>query len=152
LTPESSKGEAADDSRKSAKKTSELELTREALREVEEKCQAIINNIEDGYYEVDLEGNFTYFNDAMTRITGYALHELMGMNARKILDEFNFKQVYEKFEKVYYTRMATRAIDWELIRKDGTKRFIEVSVSLKKDLNLRPVGFWESPGTLPIAS
>jgi PAS domain-containing protein len=59
LTPESSKGEAADDSRKSAKKTSELELTREALREVEEKCQAIINNIEDGYYEVDLEGNFT---------------------------------------------------------------------------------------------
>ena len=34
-------------------------------------------NIEDGYYEVDLDGNFTYFNDAMARITGYSRQELI---------------------------------------------------------------------------
>jgi DNA-binding CsgD family transcriptional regulator len=39
------------------------------------------------------------------------------------------------------TRMATKAFNWQLIRKDGSRCFIEVSVSLKKDLNGQPVGF-----------
>src|ERR1035437_787621 len=34
----------------------------EALREREEKYRTILENIEDGYYEVDLNGNFTFFN------------------------------------------------------------------------------------------
>ncbi len=54
-----------------------LEVVQEALREVKEKCQAIINNIEDGYYEVDLAGNYTFFNDAMARIIGYTRDERM---------------------------------------------------------------------------
>jgi PAS domain S-box-containing protein len=116
-------------------------MVREALREAEEKCQAIINNIEDGYYEVDLDGNFTYFNDAMARITGYSRQELIGMNNRQIMDEYYTRQVSDVFKKVYLTGLAAKAIDWELIRKDGPRCIIEVSVSLKKDLNSRPVGF-----------
>ena len=118
-----------------------LEIAREALREAEEKCQAIINNIEDGYYEVDLDGNFTYFNDAMALITGYSRQELIGMNNRRIMDEYYTRQVSEVFKKVYHTGLAAKAIDWELIRKDGSRCIIEVSVSLKKDLSSRPVGF-----------
>ena len=67
---------------------SSLEIVQEALKESEEKCQAIINNIEDGYYEVDLDGNFTYFNDAMALITGYSRQELIAMNNRQIMDEY----------------------------------------------------------------
>jgi PAS domain S-box-containing protein len=118
-----------------------LKAVQEALREVEEKCQAIVNNIEDGYYEVDLDGNFTYFNDAMTRITGYSRQELIKMNNRQIMDEYNTRQVSDVFKKVYHTGLAAKAIDWELIRKDSSRCIIEVSVSLKKDLNSRPVGF-----------
>jgi PAS domain S-box-containing protein len=118
-----------------------LKAVQEALREVEEKCQAIVNNIEDGYYEVDLDGNFTYFNDAMTRITGYSRQELIKMNNRQIMDEYNTRQVSDVFTKVYHTGLAAKAIDWELIRKDSSRCIIEVSVSLKKDLNSRPVGF-----------
>jgi len=40
----------------------------EALRESEEKYRTILEKIEDGYYEVDLAGNFTFFNDSMCRI------------------------------------------------------------------------------------
>jgi hypothetical protein len=42
---------------------SSLQKAAEALRESEEKCHAIIEGIEDGYYEVDLEGNFTFLNE-----------------------------------------------------------------------------------------
>ncbi len=118
-----------------------LKIVQEALREVEEKCQAIINNIEDGYYEVDLDGNFTYFNDAMALITGYSRQELIGMNNRQIMDEYHTRQVSGVFKKVYHTGLAAKAIDWELIRKDGSRCIIEVSVSLKKDLTSRPIGF-----------
>jgi len=125
----------------SSKTKRELDIAKEALREVEEKCQAIIDNIEDGYYEVDLEGHFTDFNDAMTRIAGRSRQELMGMNARDIMDKFHGEQAFKVFEKVYYTEMAAKAVDWELIRKSGSKRIVEVSVSLKRDQDSRPVGF-----------
>ena len=36
--------------------------TEEALRESEERYRNIIETIEDGYYEVDIEGNFTLTN------------------------------------------------------------------------------------------
>ena len=40
----------------------------EALRESEEKYRTILENIEDGYYEVNLAGNLTFFNDSICRI------------------------------------------------------------------------------------
>ncbi|MBT3259722.1 MAG: PAS domain S-box protein, partial [Deltaproteobacteria bacterium] len=46
----------------------------------EEKHRTILESIEDGYYEVDIAGNLTFFNDATCRITGYPGGELMGMN------------------------------------------------------------------------
>jgi PAS domain S-box-containing protein len=113
----------------------------QALRESEEKYRTIIENIEDGYYEVDLAGNFTFFNEALCRITGYGRDELMGMNNRQIMDAYNAKRVFSVFNTVFNTEMATKAFDWELIRKDGSKRFVEVSVTLKRDLNSRPAGF-----------
>ena len=116
-------------------------LMEKALRESEEKYRTIIENIEDGYYEVDLAGNFTFFNDAMARMTGYSRQDLMGMNNRHIMDDYNTKRVFQVFNTVFQTKMATRAFDWELICKDGSKRFIEVSVSNKKDLNGQPIGF-----------
>ena len=43
-----------------------------SLQENEEKYRAILDNIEDGYFEVDLKGNFTFFNNSVCRILGYS--------------------------------------------------------------------------------
>ena len=43
----------------------------EALRESEEKYRTILNSIQEGYYEVDLSGNLTFFNDSLCGIIGY---------------------------------------------------------------------------------
>ena len=42
------------------------------LMESEEKYRSILETIEDGYCEVDLEGNLTFFNRAFCRILGYS--------------------------------------------------------------------------------
>jgi diguanylate cyclase (GGDEF)-like protein/PAS domain S-box-containing protein len=111
------------------------------LRRSEEKYRTILENIEEGYYEVDLAGNFTFFNDSMCRILGYPKEELKGMNNRQYTDRENAKRLFRAFNEVYTTGEPGRGFDNELIRKDGTKRYVEASISLKKDSSGSPVGF-----------
>jgi PAS domain S-box-containing protein len=117
------------------------ETALEELRQSEEKHRTILDNIEDGYYEVDLKGNFTFFNDSMCRIMGYSKDELMGMNNRQITDKENAKIVFQAFNKVYNTGAPTKEFNWQVIRKNGTERYIEQSASLKKDSSGKITGF-----------
>jgi len=55
----------------------------ETLRESEEKYRTILESIEEGYFEVDLVGTLTFFNDSLCKITGYTRDELLGMNNRE---------------------------------------------------------------------
>ena len=119
----------------------ERKKAEDELRQSEEKYRTILENIEDGYYEVDLAGNFTFFNDSMCRILGYSKKELMGMNNRQITDKENAKILFRAFNEVYNTGKPTKGFDWQVIGKDGTKRYIEPSASLKKDSSDKPTGF-----------
>ncbi|MBW2562526.1 MAG: PAS domain S-box protein [Deltaproteobacteria bacterium] len=120
---------------------SERKRTEEKLRESEEKHRSILENIEDGYFEVDIAGNFTFFNDSVAKILGYSRDELMGMNNRQNTDEENAKKVYQTFNKVYTTGKTQKGFAWEIIRKDGSKVYIEASVSLRKNAEGQPIGF-----------
>jgi len=113
----------------------------ESLRVSEEKYRTILENIEDGYYEVDLNGNFTFFNASMCRILGYPQEEMMGMNNRQFTDKENAKKLFKTFNEVYKTGEPAKEFDWQIIRKDGTERYIEVSVSLQKNSSGKPIGF-----------
>jgi len=113
----------------------------EALRESEERYRIIIESIEDGYYEVDIAGNFTFFNDSLCEIMGYTRDELMGMNNRHYMDGETAKKVYQSFNKVYTTGKPDKGFEYETIRKDGTSRIVEVSISLTKDSEGQGIGF-----------
>jgi PAS domain S-box-containing protein len=116
-------------------------LAEQVLREDKEKYRTILENIEDGYYEVDLNGNFTFFNASMCRILGYPQEEMMGMNNRQFTDKENAKKLFKTFNEVYRTGEPAKAFDWQIIRKDGTKRYIEVSVSSQKNSSGKPSRF-----------
>ncbi|MGB5933424.1 MAG: PAS domain S-box protein [Anaerolineae bacterium] len=119
----------------------ERKRAEETLRESEEKYRTILDNIEDGYFEVDIAGNFTFFNDSMCGIIGYPRDEMMGMNNRQYMDKENAKKVLQAFNQVYTTGKPTKGFSWEIIRKDGTRRFIEASVSLTRNSEGEPIGF-----------
>jgi PAS domain-containing protein len=68
-----------------------------ALKKSEEKYRTILESIEDGYYEMDVSGNLTFFNDSLCRIIGYSRDELIGMNNRQYMDK-------ETAEKVGHAR------------------------------------------------
>jgi len=113
----------------------------EALRESEERYRTIIESIQEGYFEVDLAGNCTFANDARCQSLGYTKEELIGMNNRQFEDKENARKVYQAFNRVYRTGEPVRSFDEEVIRKDGTKVFSELSASLIRDSEGKPIGF-----------
>ena len=120
----------------------EREQAEAALRQSEEKYRTILNSIEEGYYEVDLTGNFSFFNDFLVKSLGYTREELKGLNNRQYMSPETAKLVFNTFNEVYRTGNPKKDFEWELINKDGTKRFVEVSVSLMRDRKGQPKGFY----------
>lgn len=122
--------------------TTERRKAEEDLRRSEEKYRNILGNIREGYFEVDLAGNFTFFNDSLCRMSGFTRNELMGMSYSKIsADEATTRKVFQTFNRVYKTGIPSEGFDWPVIRKDGSRGYIEASILLKKDSVGGTVGF-----------
>lgn len=119
----------------------ERKKAEESLRQSEEKYRTILENIQEGYFEVDLAGNLIFFNDAVCELIGYSKDETDHMSYRVFTDENTAKKVYQAFNKVFKTGEPTREFDWKIIRKGGEERYIEASVSLQKDFSGKALGF-----------
>ncbi|HOO47383.1 MAG TPA: PAS domain S-box protein, partial [Deltaproteobacteria bacterium] len=111
------------------------------LKKSEEKYRNILKNMEESYYEVDLKGDMVFFNDAMCRMFGCRHEELRGMNYRKTTGKDSISRVYEIFHRVFTTGHPSKVTDWELIRKDGSRRIGEGSVTLVRNSLGVPTGF-----------
>ncbi|MCJ7686427.1 MAG: PAS domain S-box protein, partial [Desulfobacteraceae bacterium] len=120
---------------------SERKQAEEALQESEEKYRTILENIEDGYFEVDLRGNFTFSNDSLCRIHGYTGDELKALHYRDYMDSETAKRVYQVYNKIYKTENHAKGFGWDIIRKDGSKRHVESNVSLIRNSEGHRIGF-----------
>lgn len=113
----------------------------EALRRSEEKYRTILEDIEDAYYEVDLNGTTTFCNSAFCRMLGYTEAELVGSNYRDFMRAEVAVDVEDAFHGVYHSGQSIKMLDWELIRKDGSLLLVESSVQLIRGTKGTPVGF-----------
>jgi len=118
-----------------------LKRAEQALRESEERYRTILESIEDSYYEVDLTGRFTFFNQAMCTLANVPAEELMGMNDLEYTDPETAKKLYKTFNEVYRTGESADVGEYQIIRKNGSKRTLELNVSLIRDKDGQPVGF-----------
>jgi len=113
----------------------------EVIRLSEEKYRTILENMQEGYFEIDLTGTFIFVNDAECRNIGYSREELIGMNHRQFQDEKTAKKIRGIFTNIYSTGQPVRLLEVEIIRKDETKGFNEISISLIRDKEGKPIGF-----------
>ncbi|MHA2054973.1 MAG: PAS domain S-box protein, partial [Candidatus Hodarchaeales archaeon] len=119
----------------------ELKQGEKKLRESVDNYRTILETIEEGYYEVDLAGNFTFFNDSICDFLGYTKYELVGMNYRHYMDEETARIVYQTYNTVYRTGEPTKIFDFGVIRKNGSWRVSEASVSPIHNSEGEIVGF-----------
>ena len=111
------------------------------LRESSEKYRTILESIEEGYFETDLNGNLTFTNDPFCKILGYPRNQLLGMNAREYTTPDTAEKISRIMEQVKQTRRPEDVSDYDVIRKNGRKAVLELSISLLTEKNGKPAGF-----------
>jgi diguanylate cyclase (GGDEF)-like protein/PAS domain S-box-containing protein len=114
--------------------------TEEALRQSEERYRDILATIEEGYYEADLAGNITHCNEAACRVFGgYTMEEAIGINYMQLYKDH--VTAFKAFNRVFTTGQPERGLIMEMIRRDGSIGYGEISISLIKDKEGRITGF-----------
>lgn len=113
----------------------------EQLAKSEEKYRTILESIEDGYFEVDLAGNLTFFNNALAAILGYPESELKGLNYREYMDEEYGRKTYQPFNQIFKTGKSLKEFDWKIIRKNGDSRYLDALVAPIMDAKEYAIGF-----------
>jgi len=119
----------------------ERKRAEEKLRQSEEKYRTILEEMEDAYFEVDLGGHFTFFNNSVCRDLGYSKEELIGMSYKDFTVEDDIESVFRVFNEVYQSGMPNKGFPWKTIRKDGSLGFAETSVSPLRDDKGEIIGF-----------
>ena len=113
----------------------------DALREGEERYRTILESIEEGCFETDIDGNLTFFSNPFLKILGHSRDELLGANTRKYTSTETAEKMRRITERLRKTGKPENVTDYDVIRKDGTNVCLELSVSLLKDPNKLPTGY-----------
>ena len=121
---------------------SERKRIEAALRQSEERYRTILDDMEEGYLESDLFGNYTFANEASQKIFGYTRDELIGMNYTTITaDHENKEKMFYAYSRMFTSEIPIRNMEWKIIRKDGSLRTCEFHGFLLKDINDHTLGF-----------
>ncbi len=112
------------------------------LRESEKKYRSILENMQDGYFEVDLNGNYTFVNDYHCKFLGYSKDELIGMNYRDIIEKKTINEVIKKFNQLYNGEILRAIFETKVFRNDGSMQIIDGTAYLKFDSRGKKVGFY----------
>jgi two-component system cell cycle sensor histidine kinase/response regulator CckA len=116
-------------------------LADEALRESELKYRTILESVEEGCFEIDLEGNLTFFNDPLSKMLGYTPEEMLGKNTREFTSPATMRKMDQIYDQILKTGEPIRGTGYDAVGKDGGGIALELAASLIRDPQGDPVGF-----------
>ncbi len=113
----------------------------QALRASEEKHRTILQSIEEGYFEVDLKGNFTFVNESLCKIMGVTRNKALSMDYKDFTSPKTAERIFSAFNKVFKTGRPVKSMDFPFVTRDGKEVVLALSVTLMRDSKGEPVGF-----------
>ena len=116
-------------------------LADKALQASEEKYRSIVEGLEEGYFEVDLDQNLTFFNDPLCKILGYSPDELSGSNTRTFTSPATIRKMVQIYAELKKTGEPIRVTDYDAIGKTGHNIALELTASLLRNSSGAPIGF-----------
>ncbi len=119
----------------------EKKKAEQKIKESEVKYQSIFNRIKESYFEVDLRGNCTFFNNSLVEFLGYSKDELLGLNFARFMDKENKRKVFKEFNEVYNTNKEKDNSQFEVMTKNGEIIATETSIYLRYDQDGNKIGF-----------
>lgn len=122
----------------------QLEQQRQLYLELgrsEERYRTILENIEEGYYETDLEGNFTFVNDSVSNILLVDKEQLIGAHYQRFIAPPFHDRAAFSFATVYQTRRPLKSIELQITGEGEAARHVELSALLIEDTAGNATGF-----------
>ncbi len=101
----------------------ERKITKEELKESEQKFKAFSDQSTEGIGVADLEGNYTYVNPALCEMVGWTEKEMLKMNVFDVTADKQDKATFERTTTVEEGSPVTVV----LVRKDGSEFLAEVT-------------------------
>lgn len=120
----------------------EQKQARETLQRNEEAIRIILENIEDGYYEIDRFGTMTRTTDVTAKIAGLtSKEEAVGRNFAEFTDAESAQRLIAIFDHLFSSGEAIQNIETPYNTVDGEKKWVEMSAALMRDATGKPTGF-----------
>lgn len=107
----------------------------------EDKYREIIESIQEGYFETDLDGRITFCNQVLLNISGYSREDLIGIPFEEFTTPRTARAMRSVFGRVFKSGRGSKAAHYEVFHKDGHTLTIEFAASLIRDQHRTPTGF-----------
>jgi len=108
-----------------------------------ERTRAVLDAVGDATYVLDEDGHFTYANDALAELTGYAVDELVGAHCSLVLPPAAVDAGTELISDLLTRADQRGTIQMELVSRSGDRVPVENHVAL---LPRSPEGFQGTAG------
>lgn len=119
-----------------------LKESERIVRESEERYREFANNIPDGFFEYDLQGNINFCNESLPRIFGYTRKEFMELDRYKRHESREYaKQVFREYAEMYEKNISLKVMEHRILRRDGEILDFESTVSLMRNANGDIIGY-----------
>lgn len=109
-----------------ARISTEAHVTTDMMIQSESKYRGIIQNLQFGLIEVDMNECITYINDAMCLIAGYAREELMGKVASEVLTSGEMRAKVKAQNELRKQNISS-TYEAQIIHKSGSIHYILIS-------------------------
>jgi len=120
-----------------AQDITERKQAEDALSFSLEKYRALVENITDVIFTIDLQGTFTFVSPAIEKISGYTIGEVMGMPFSSFIHPDDLSGLAEAFTK---TASGIRAAHkFRVLDKTGTVRWVITRSRLVNESGSPPV-------------
>ncbi len=99
------------------------------LKRTQQTHLAVLETLQDAYFEVLPSGNLVYVNQAFCEACGYAREEIIGKSFRHLTANRSFREAVDKFVMLFKTGQPILPFDYVYRRKDGLELASEMVVS-----------------------
>ncbi len=111
------------------------------LKESQDKYLDLLENIEEGFFEADLDGKLVICNSSFLQILGYPKETAVGQKVETIVDKKSAEKMNSAFASILENGEPVKSIEIKYRNLSGENRFVDASVSLAKNANEEPIGF-----------
>jgi two-component system, LuxR family, sensor kinase FixL len=109
-------------------------------RRSEEKYRTLLDNIEEGYYELDMDGRYTFANDALVYLLETPKNKILESYFYQFIDPEYSDRVKKAFKAAYQLGGAVHGIEYKVRSRDKIDHYVETSALLSRNQAAEPSG------------